>query len=146
MKWIPIALFCAVAGPAAAAAPAPSATPPSSLEGAIAVGDWTFVGNSDTTVMFYKPVAAGGAYPRVQVRFEDGAPFTREGFSSLASLELDDVDCAGKRTRILESTRFKQRNMTGERHVDPIESPVWKSEAPGSFGAGLIAKVCATLN
>lgn len=140
MKWMLIVLSCAVAAPAMAA---PSGAG-RSLESLIAVGDWTYVGNSDSTVMFVKPAPADGPYARVFVRFEDGIPFTRQDFSSLASLEVDDVDCGGQRTRIVQSIRYAEHNMMGESRADPIDTPVWKSEAPGSFGAGLLAHVCSS--
>ena len=141
MRGLLTGFLCVLASPALAAQP--DAARPGG--GVITVGDWTFIGNSDTTVMFFKPVAAGGLYPRVMVRFEDGEPFTRENFTSLAALEVDDIDCARRRTRIISSVRYTQHNLTGESRPDAIDPTAWKSEAAGSFGAGLIAKVCATL-
>jgi hypothetical protein len=138
MKAMLVALVWAVA-----AVPAVAEEAVVNGDNAIFIGDWTYVGNSDTTVMFMKPGEMDGPYYRVFVRFEDGVPFVRDGFQSLASFEVDDVDCAAGKTRILESVRYARRNMTGDSHQDPIK-PEWKAEAPGSFGAGLLAKVCAT--
>ena len=139
MRPILIALVCAASVPAAAAI-RETAPPAGSV---IAVGDWTYVGSSETTVMFVKAAPAAGSYRRVYVRFEDGVPFTRDDFGSSSSLELDDIDCQGQKTRIVESVRYAAHNMTGESRPDAIE-PMWKSEAPGSFGAGLLAKVCSS--
>jgi hypothetical protein len=133
-----LALGCAWSAPVAALAAVASEPPP------VEVGDWTFVGNSAATVMFIKPEAppAGSAWRRVLVRFEEAAPFDRRGFASMSSVELDEVDCAGQKTRVIRDTRYAERNMKGESRVDTVDAPAWKSEAKGSFGAGILKAVC----
>ena len=133
MRGALLALCCVLPAAAAARDPTP-----------IEAGDWTFVGNSAVTVMFIKPQTppAGSAWRRILVRFEELTPFDRAAFASMSSVEVDDVDCAGQRTRVIRNTRYAERNMTGESRIDTVDMPVWKSEAKGSFGAGILKAVC----
>jgi hypothetical protein len=145
MKWMLMALACAAATPAfAAAVERPTDLP---WAGDVDVSDWLFVGNSDVTLMFLKPAPApaDSIYPRVYVRFEEATPFDRMKFPSMASVEVDEIDCARQRTRIVEVKRYAQRNMKGQTQIDDIEAPEWKAETRGSFGAAILRKVCSTL-
>lgn len=110
----------------------------------IEVGDWAYAGAGSATIMFVKPEPApeGSPYSRLWVRFEEAKPFDRRGFVSMSNVELDDVDCAGRRTRTLRDTRYSQRNMRGESHVEAIESPAWRIEEEGSFGAAILSAAC----
>ena len=152
MKWTLPALCCALLLPAGAlAAPGRAAADGATKDGAatidvgdIEVGDWTYVGNSAATMMFIKtePASAGSAYRRVLVRFEEAKPFDRSHFASMSDVEIDEIDCAQQKTRVIQDTRYAGRNMMGESHVDREDMPVWKTEAKGSFGAGILKAAC----
>jgi hypothetical protein len=141
-----MALACAAATPAAAAAP-PDPVTDLAWAKDIDVRDWLYVGNSEVTMMFIKPAppSAEGLYPRVYVRFEEAVPFDRAKFPSMASVETDEIDCARQRTRVVEIKRYKQRNMRGETQNEVMDAAEWKTESRGSFGAGILRKVCSTL-
>jgi hypothetical protein len=143
MKWLLMALFCAASTPAAAAAEDPDLSWAAGIE----ARDWVFVGLSAATMMFIKPAPspAGSAYRRIYVRFEEAAPFNRTNFAAMASVEVDEIDCAKRSTRVLEITHYAERNMKGESRVDPVEAPMWNVETQGSFGAGILNKSCSTL-
>ncbi len=136
MRSLAPALLCALLPMAAAAA---AERPALDVEG------WTYVGASATSVMFIRHEATpeGGAYPRVLVRFEEAKPFDRRGFASMSSVEIDEIDCAGQRTRVIQDTRYKQSNLKGESRVDRAQAPAWQDEAKGSFGAGILKAACA---
>ncbi len=138
MNRLPKSLLAAFLGVLSTEALAASALPP------IQIGDWAYAGAGGATIMFVKPEAApeGSPYARLWVRFEEAAPFDRRGFASMSNVELNDVDCAGHRTRVLRNTRYAERNMSGEAHVEPIETPVWRVEEKGSFGAAILTAAC----
>jgi hypothetical protein len=133
MIWLPTALTGALSILAAT-----DALPP------IQAAGWIYAGASATTVMLVKPepAPAGSPWPRMLVRFEEAVPFDRDGFASMSNLELNDIDCAGARTRLVRDQRFSQRNLSGEVHLAPVEVPVWRTESKGSFGAAILSAAC----
>ena len=138
MNRAPPLLLAALTGVLATAVSAAEALPP------IEIGDWAYAGAAASTVMLVKPEPApeGSPYARLWVRFEEAAPFDRRGFASMSNVELNDIDCAGHRTRVLRNTRYAERNMRGEAHVEPIATPVWRVEEKGSFGAAILSAAC----
>jgi len=142
MRRTLLALGCAILLPVGVASwPAIAAA---GEQPAIEVQDWTLVGHSDATVMFIKTAESppGNGYRRVLVRFEEARPFDRRNFASMSDVEIDEIDCAQQKTRVIQDTRYAERNMKGESRTDTVQTPVWKSEAKGSFGAGILKAVC----
>lgn len=143
MRRTLLVLCCAVA-PLVGGANSPAMGASGAEEQAIDVRGWTLVGNNDSTVMFIKPepTPPGAAFRRVLVRFEEAEPFDRSGFASMSNVEVADVDCAGGKTRVIQDTRYTEPNLQGESRVDRPAEPAWRTEAPGSFGAGIIKAAC----
>jgi len=135
---LPILLPALLLGLVSSVARAAEALPP------IELGDWAYAGSGSATIMFVKPETApeGSPYARLWVRFEEAKPFDRRGFASMSNVELDDVDCAHRRTRTLRDTRYSERNMRGEARVETIETPAWRIEEAGSFGAAILTAAC----
>lgn len=141
MKSAPILalLGLAVCGLAATAAAAAAETSP--LE-----GDWLLAGESPNSVMFVLPAPGADetVYPRYLVRFEERVPFDRRGFSSMSSLELNEVDCPNQRTRIIHVTRYAERNLSGATRDETDAKPAWQTEEKGSFGAAILSAACGS--
>jgi hypothetical protein len=107
--------------------------------------DWMLAGQSEESLMYVMPdpeAADDAGYVRLLVRFEEAVPFDRRGFRSMSSVEVDEVDCATQRTRILKNTRYSERNLTGAVREEPVAHPEWKSEDKGSFGAAILHAAC----
>jgi hypothetical protein len=129
------ALLLAQTLPAHAAAPE---LPP------IRIGDWTYAGMASRTLMFVRPEPGepNARIVTVKVRFEEAAPFVRDGFAAMSNVEVDEVDCGRMRTRVIQNTLYAERNMMGEEHALPVREPEWRTEEKGSLGAGILDTVC----
>jgi hypothetical protein len=143
MRPLLLALALVAAAPLSALADAATSTRPAALP-PVSVGDWMFVGHSDTTIMFIKSTAApaGSLYRRVLVRFEESVPFDRRDFASMSNVETDEIDCAGHRTRVIEDTRYAERNLQGQSQHNAVDAPMWRIETKGSFGEGILRAAC----
>jgi hypothetical protein len=42
----------------------------------------------------------------------------------------------------VRNQRYSERNLRGELHLAPIETPAWRVESAGSFGAAILTAAC----
>lgn len=102
----------------------------------IELGNWSYAGRS-TNAAVYMFIRGAQREGMIWVRYEYTAPSAPSRSSRL----LVEADCAGRRTRTLQSTGFVAPNLQGDAvPAYPIQS--WEFSAPETFASLQLEAAC----
>jgi hypothetical protein len=103
---------------------------------------WIPVTKDDDSYIFMREVPQQGRNKKVWERFEVSQPKLFSSFSTRSAVALVEYDCAGGRSRILQSTSYTGNNLKGDQKDG--EPNDWSYVVPGSNDDDLFKRECVS--
>lgn len=96
---------------------------------------WTRAAVSNEAILFIRP----GPRPNLHWQRQESRDPDRNGVTSIVSLV--EVDCAGGKSRFIQGTYFRQRNLNGVVFSENVTED-WRYPAPDTIGDGFLKAAC----